>query len=183
MFEAPKIETGPVPSKKEIEVKPEEMPQEEGPKKKFEVKVEVHSHDKEGNVIAKKASEVSKLAEVVEVEAASEEEAKRIALNMDFGKKIPTDVEAIKEIKTDKKDREKKQEVSEKQKEEEKLKDEAVKIILRAFQEKRKSLDQYEIKVIVSTLKMFDRETRERIFHEFKEDLLEPLAEKALGGK
>jgi len=131
-------------------------------KSKFKVEVLMKAKDKKGKIIAEEESDVSKLVKTVEVEAANKEEAQKKALGMDFGNKVPEYIESVEELKN------------------EKLKDEAVKILFKAFKEKRKSLNQDEVEIVAAALKMFDKETREMIFEEFKKDLAEPLAEKVL---
>lgn len=187
MFEIPKTETGPVLPKKETKIKPEEASVEEGLKKKFRVEVFMDSLTKDGEILAKKASEISKVAESVEVEATSKEEASEIALEMDFGKRIPSHTDNIEEIKTGERAQDK---IPEKQKEKkrgkdfieketvsEKLKDEAMGIVKRVLRERQRPLKPDELKIVAPNLGLFSEDAQEIIIAAFGGGISITLAE------
>lgn len=170
MFEVPRTETDPIPSKKEVKIKPDEKLAEGGSKKKFEVEVLMKAWDKDGKVIARKKSEVSNLVKVVEVEAADQEEAEKIALSMDFDDKVPEYTESIKEIKTEK-------EVIEKKTVSEKLKEETMEVIKRGLRERQRPLKPDELKIVAPNLGLFSEDAQEIIIAAFGSGISTTLAE------
>lgn len=176
MFEVPRTETDPIPSKKEVKIKPDEKLAEGGSKKKFEVEVLMKAWDKDGKIVARKKSEVSNLVKVVEVEAADQEEAEKIALSMDFGDKVPEYTESIKEIGADKK-------VIEKKTASEKLKEEAMELIKQGFRERQRPLKPDELKIVVPAFPLFSKDAQEIILAAHGDVVSKPVLEEMIAQK
>ncbi len=167
MFEIPKYVGEAVPKKESEEIAEKK---EKGPKEEYAITVQMEGIDRTGKPIAEKKSEISKLTEVVKVEATSEEEAIKIALGMDFGNKKPDGFVHVKKIEAEK-------EVIENKTVPEKLKEEAMEVIKRGLRERQRPLKPDELKIVAPNLRLFSEDAQEIIIAAFGGGISTTLAE------